>query len=463
MDSESEAIVQEALNNLMQVGNQTVLVIAHRLSTIRNADVIAVIKEGKVVESGNHFELIEKQGAYFGLIEAQKGKITDKAESFESTTGSTPSSRRSSFSDDGPAEVEAASKSVLDFHHVHFHYPSRPEQRIFHGLDLSVDEGETLALVGPSGQGKSTIIQLIENFYHPTHGYIKYHGVDMKELNVKWLRSQIGLVSQEPVLFDTTIKENIRFGMPEATQEEVEAASMEANAHDFIMAFPDGYETDVGSQSTQISGGQKQRIAIARALIRKPKVLLLDEATSALDSESERVVQEALDKIMADKSKTTIVIAHRLSTVRNADRIAVIDHGKVRELGSHDELMALPKGTYRRLQSLQNLDGDADRKSVGAGRGAAYEFTMLASGTMGTLPKLEDESEDKEKANARKARSLSKGDEGYFVIGAIGAVLAGLMFPGWGVSQVLSLSAPAKCLFCLILSFLSTVCIRLHD
>jgi ATP-binding cassette subfamily B (MDR/TAP) protein 1 len=246
-------------------------------------------------------------------------------------------------------------------------------------------------------------------------------------------------------LFDTTIKENIRFGMSEATQEEVEAAAREANAHDFIMTFPDGYETEVGSQSTQISGGQKQRIAIARALIRKPKVLLLDEATSALDSESERIVQEALDKIMADKSKTTIVIAHRLSTIRNADRIAVIEHGKVRELGSHDELMALPKGTYRRLQSLQNLDEDADRKSVGTGRGAAYEATMLSSGTS-SLPKFEDESEgeEKEKANAKKARSLSKGDEGYFVIGAIGAVLAGLMFPGWGVSQVLSLSAPAK-------------------
>ena len=204
-----------------------------------------------------------------------------------------PPSRRSSFaSDTTPASDSKLStnnidraadddmmemplddgKSILSFDRVHFNYPSRPEQKIFRGLDLDVKEGETLALVGPSGQGKSTIIQLIEQFYRPTHGTIKYHGTELKELNVQWYRSQIGLVSQEPVLFDTSIAENIRFGLPEATQEDIEAAAKEANAHDFISTFPDGYQTEVGSGSTQVSGGQKQRIAIARALLRKPKV-----------------------------------------------------------------------------------------------------------------------------------------------------------------------------------------------
>jgi ATP-binding cassette subfamily B (MDR/TAP) protein 1 len=310
LDSESEAIVQEALDKLMREGNQTIIAIAHRLSTIRNADIIAVVSGGKIVETGTHSELIAQEGAYYGLVEAQKGKKTGEESTAGSETASSsdPPSRRSSISsgvgddpeegDDGEVELNIGKEHVLDFHHVNFHYPTRPEQKIFRGLNLTVKEGETVALVGPrfvsgslrnrhhrrshltffffcSGQGKSTIIQLIENFYRPTHGTIKYRGVDLKELNVKWYRSQIGLVSQEPVLFDTTIAENIRFGMPEATQEAIEASAIEANAHDFIMSFPDGYETDVGAGSTQVSGGQKQRIAIARALLRKPRVRFL--------------------------------------------------------------------------------------------------------------------------------------------------------------------------------------------
>ena len=180
---------------------------------------------------------------------------------------------------------------------------------------------------------KSTVIQLIERFYDPISGSVELDGVDLTKLNVKWLRDQLGLVSQEPTLFNTTIGENIKYGYPEASQKEIEEAAKKANAHDFISSFPDGYNTKVGENATQISGGQKQRIAIARALIKNPKILLLDEATSALDSGSEQVVQEAINELMESKSQTVVVIAHRLSTIKNADRIAVISDGVVKELG----------------------------------------------------------------------------------------------------------------------------------
>ena len=260
----------------------------------------------------------------------------------------------------------------------------------------------------------------------------------MTTINVKWLRNQIGLVSQEPVLFDTTVEENIKVGVPEATQEQIIDAAKFANAHDFIMSFPDGYETEVGAGSTQISGGQKQRIAIARALIRNPKILLLDEATSALDSESEKVVQEAIDKIMSDKTKTTIVIAHRLSTIRNADRIAVIDQGRVREIGTHDELMALPDGKYKRLQALQDLGKTNKRKSVITESGASLEKSTETAADEGETEEDDKEKKkeemEKAKADASKAKRLSKGDELYFAIGTFGGILAGFMFPGWGIA-----------------------------
>lgn len=280
LDSESEAVVQEALDILMEEGNQTIVVIAHRLSTIKNADIIAVVSEGKVVETGTHKDLMEKQGAYYDLVEAQQGSKKGEEDTTTSTASSETTSRASSAVEE---EIEVAataaillengSNHVLRFHDVHFHYPSRPMNKVFRGLDLCVEEGETLAIVGPSGQGKSTIIQLIENFYRPTKGTIEYRGVDMKDLNVRWLREQMSLVSQEPILFDCSIGENIRFGCPSATQDDIEWAAREANAHDFILSFPDKYNTEVGAgSSSQVSGGQKQRIAIARALLRKPKV-----------------------------------------------------------------------------------------------------------------------------------------------------------------------------------------------
>ncbi|KAL3910823.1 MAG: hypothetical protein SGILL_007539 [Bacillariaceae sp.] len=439
LDSESETIVQEAMNKLMEGGEQTVLVIAHRLSTIKNADIIAVVSGGKVVEKGSHEDLLKKQGAYYDLVEAQKGHLKDSRDS-GSENGSAPSSRSNSFHE--PSKEISKSEAFLSkgtgdetpaicFKDVHFFYPSRPQNKVFRGLNLAVRNGETLAIVGPSGQGKSTIIQLIEQFYRPTEGSIDFQGVDMQELNLAWLRDQIALVAQEPTLFDMTIADNIRFGHPSATQEQIEDVALKANAHKFIMEFPDGYETMVGyGSSLQVSGGQKQRIALARALLRNPKVLLLDEATSALDSESEAVVQAALDAVMADPTQTTIVIAHRLSTLRNVDRIAVVAKGKVRELGTHDELMAIPNGRYKHFQALQNLD--STEHSVEVDDDEADDEVEERS-----LDVHKDDDEfvpdkERDKKNAQRARLLAQGDKRYFLVGGSGACLSGLVFPGWG-------------------------------
>uniref|UniRef100_A0A8C6F8H8 ATP binding cassette subfamily B member 1 n=1 Tax=Monodon monoceros TaxID=40151 RepID=A0A8C6F8H8_MONMO len=241
-------------------------------------------------------------------------------------------------------------KGNLEFRNVHFNYPSRNEVKILKGLNLKVESGQTVALVGNSGCGKSTTVQLIQRLYDPTEGVISIDGQDIRTINVRYLREIIGVVSQEPVLFATTIAENIRYGRENVTMDEIEKAVKEASAYDFIMKLPNKFDTLVGERGAQLSGGQKQRIAIARALVRNPKILLLDEATSALDTESEAVVQVALDK--AREGRTTIVIAHRLSTVRNADVIAGLDDGVTVEKGSHDELMK-EKGIYFRLVTMQ--------------------------------------------------------------------------------------------------------------
>jgi len=213
----------------------------------------------------------------------------------------------------------------IEFKDICFRYPTRPENAVLRGIDFKVEKGKTVALVGASGCGKSTSVQLIERFYDPTSGQILLDGHDLRDLNIQFLRNQIGMVGQEPVLFAETVMENIKRGIPEGinvTNEQIYEICKMANAHDFISALPEGYNTPVGDRGSQMSGGQKQRIAIARALIRNPKVLLLDEATSALDSESEKIVQDALDK--ASHGRTTIVIAHRLSTIQDASQICVI-------------------------------------------------------------------------------------------------------------------------------------------
>ncbi|XP_024928239.2 ABC transporter B family member 15 isoform X1 [Ziziphus jujuba] len=242
----------------------------------------------------------------------------------------------------------------VEFKHVEFAYPSRPESMIFNDFSARIPAGRTVALVGGSGSGKSTVISLLQRFYDPLGGEILLDGIAIDKLQLKWLRSQMGLVSQEPALFATSIKENILFGKEDADIEEVIEAAKASNAHNFICQLPQGYDTQVGERGVQMSGGQKQRIAIARAIIKKPKILLLDEATSALDSESERVVQEALDK--AAVGRTTIIIAHRLSTIRNADVIIVVQNGQVMETGSHDDLIERQDGLYTSLVRLQQTE-----------------------------------------------------------------------------------------------------------
>ncbi|KAF7089356.1 hypothetical protein CFC21_092352 [Triticum aestivum] len=243
-------------------------------------------------------------------------------------------------------------KGEVDIRGVDFAYPSRPDVIIFKGFSLSIQSGKSTALVGQSGSGKSTIIGLIERFYDPVRGMVKIDGRDIKTYNLRALRRHIGLVSQEPTLFAGTIRENIVYGTETASEAEIENAARSANAHDFISNLKDGYDTWCGERGVQLSGGQKQRIAIARAILKNPAILLLDEATSALDSQSEKVVQEALDRVMV--GRTSVVVAHRLSTIQNCDLITVLDKGIVVEKGTHSSLMSKgPSGTYYSLVSLQ--------------------------------------------------------------------------------------------------------------
>lgn len=252
---------------------------------------------------------------------------------------------------DPAAKMVTDIKGDVDFRHVSFKYPVRPDITIFEDLSLRVSAGKSLAIVGQSGSGKSTVIGLVMRFYDPLSGTVMIDKCDIKTMNLKSLRRKIGLVQQEPALFSTTIYDNIKYGNEEATEIEVMEAAKAANAHGFITRMPEGYQTDVGDRGVQLSGGQKQRVAIARAILKNPSILLLDEATSALDTASEKLVQEALDKLM--QGRTTIMVAHRLSTIREADKIAVLQHGKVAEIGSHDQLLRKANSIYKQLVRLQ--------------------------------------------------------------------------------------------------------------
>jgi len=245
-------------------------------------------------------------------------------------------------------------QGALTFDQVTFKYPARPDTAALDGVSFTVAPGETVALVGPSGAGKTTIIQLLLRFYDPAAGGVSFDGMDLRDLERADFRRHMALVPQDPVIFAASARENIRYGRPDASNAEVEAAAQAAAAHDFLMALPDGYDSYVGERGVMLSGGQKQRIAIARAILRDAPVLLLDEATSALDAESERAVQQAVDTLSQDR--TTLIVAHRLATVKKADRIIVFEDGKIAAQGTHDDLVA-QGGLYARLARLQFTEG----------------------------------------------------------------------------------------------------------
>lgn len=254
-----------------------------------------------------------------------------------------------------PQTLPEPVQGAVSFEDIHFTYPSRDFERALAGVSFSVEPGETLAIVGPSGAGKSTIFNLLLRFYDPLSGVVYLDGLDITRADPVSIRACLAFVPQESVIFSTSIANNIRYGRPDATDEEIRAAAQAAYAEEFISRLPEGYETQVGERGVVLSGGQRQRIAIARAILRDAPVLLLDEATSALDAESEAYVQKALEALM--KNRTTLVIAHRLATVRNADRILVLDHGRVVAEGRHEELMK-SDGLYARLARLQFMDAD---------------------------------------------------------------------------------------------------------
>ncbi|EAY74408.1 hypothetical protein OsI_02296 [Oryza sativa Indica Group] len=364
-------------------------------------------------------------------------------------------------------------KGDVELKNVYFSYPSRPEHLVFDGFSLQVPSGTRMALVGESGSGKSTVISLVERFYDPQSGEVLIDGVDIRRINLGSIRRKIGLVSQEPVLFAGTIRENITYGKEDPTLEEINRAIELANAAKFIDKLPNGLETMVGERGIQLSGGQKQRIAIARVIIKNPRILLLDEATSALDMESERVVQEALNKVMLER--TTIIVAHRLSTVKNADMISVLQHGKLVEQGSHEELMKKPEGSYCKLIHLQEtrqeavapnddpdmiIRNDFDSRIINSKtRSQNISFRKSTSksssfGHSGTHPftstcDLSDpmevhddqhikETTDKmsncqEKASILRLFSLNKPEAFVLALGSITAAMHGVIFPVFGI------------------------------
>uniref|UniRef100_A0A7N6FBE9 Bile salt export pump n=1 Tax=Anabas testudineus TaxID=64144 RepID=A0A7N6FBE9_ANATE len=329
-------------------------------------------------------------------------------------------------------------KGDIEFHNVTFYYPSRPEVKILDQLSVAVKSGETTAFVGPSGAGKSTAIQLIQRFYDPKEGMVTLDGHDIRGLNIQWLRSLIGIVEQEPVLFATTIAENIRYGRPGVSMEDIITAAKEANAYSFIMDLPQKFDTLVGEGGGQMSGGQKQRIAIARALVRNPRILLLDMATSALDNESEAIVQEALDKVRM--GRTTISIAHRLSTIKNADVIVGFEHGRAVERGKHNELLDR-KGVYFTLVTLQSQGDKALNEKARQSRskfGRLISYMLMLHQVLNSAKYLLEELV--EPAPVARILKYNLPEWPYMLFGSVGAAINGGVNPVYSLlfSQILA-------------------------
>ncbi|KAF7037326.1 hypothetical protein CFC21_047726 [Triticum aestivum] len=389
----------------------------------------------------------------------------------------------------------------VELNNVFFRYPARPEQLILNGLSLHVPSGTTMAIVGESGSGKSTIISLVERFYDPQAGNVLIDGINIKSMKLQWIRGMISLVSQEPLLFMTSIKDNITYGKEDATLEEIKRAAELANAANFIEKLPNAYETMVGQNGAQLSGGQKQRIAIARAILKNPRVLLLDEATSALDVESERVVQEALNRIMV--GITTLIVAHRLSTVRNADCIAVVHQGKVAERGVHDDLIKDPDGAYSHLIRLQQANTE-ETPEMPYVAGSRFKSTSLSleqsirdsprnrrqhsSKSLG-LSRSDDlfrhvasreehleigDSEAPKKAPIGRLFNLSRPEAPILLLAIIAATVHGLLFPSFSIMMsggIRTFYYPAHqlrkdstfwALMCLLMAIISLVSIQLE-
>jgi len=320
---------------------------------------VAVIWRGSlmmssgVIDAGELFSFV----IYSGFVGGNFGGMANVFTQIQKFIGATEElfelfdEKEEYLSDEKVIKEEELIKGQIVFKNLSFRYPTRPEEDVLTSINLTISANQMVALVGTSGAGKSTIASLLLRLYEPTSGEIFYDNRKSNEFSISTLRRQIALVPQDVFLFGGSIRENISYGKPDATDDEIYSAAGKANALEFIERFPDKMNTIVGERGTQLSGGQRQRIAIARAVLKNPRILILDEATSSLDSESERLVQEALENLMV--GRTSIVIAHRLSTIRKADQIMVLDGGRIVETGTHEELIGLENGIYRNLSMLQ--------------------------------------------------------------------------------------------------------------